>query len=267
MLKADRYNEITRIMMGSKVNGQVLLGVAAYLIDGLLIDSGCHNTRWELTEYLASHNVSLAVNTHNHIDHIGGNKLIIEKLKITVLAPQESVPIITHKQEIHSFQEKLWGCPEPCQVKVLDNTVDTGHCSFQAVHTSGHSRDHVVFFLRERGWLFTGDEFITENPSCSRKNEDNERILEALEKMLDLRPDLLITSAGTIYQNGSAVLRRTIAYFKKTKEKAHMMKKSGLTSQEIVLKLFGGETPLEGFTGGQFSRKNFIEAFFVNNEN
>jgi len=137
--------------MGSEVNGQVLLGVAAYLIDGLLIDSGCHNTRWELTEYLAYHNISLAVNTHHHLDHIGGNKLIIEKLKVTVLAPPESFPIIAHKQEIPSYQEKLWGCPEPCQVKVLGNTVDTGHSSFQVVQTSDHSRDHVVFFLRERG--------------------------------------------------------------------------------------------------------------------
>lgn len=267
MFKVDRYNEITRIMMGSEVNGQVLLGVAAYLIGGLLIDSGCHNTRWELTEYLAYHNISLAVNTHHHLDHIGGNKPIIEKLKVTVLAPPESVPIIAHKQEIPFYQEKLWGCPEPCQVEVLGNTVDTGHSSFQVVQTSGHSRDHVVFFLKERGWLFTGDEFIAENPNSARKNEDNERILKALGKMLVLEPELLITSAGPIYQDGSAVLRRTIAYFEETKERVHRMKKSGLASKEIVLKLFGEEAPLKEFTGGQFSRQNFVEGFFINDGN
>ena len=267
VFKVDKYNEIIRIMMGSKVNGRVLYSVAGYLIDGLLIDSGWHNTRRKLVNYLATQNIYCVVNTHHHVDHIGGNKLIMEELKVNVFAPKESLPIIANRQNIFSYQEELWGCPEPCRVKVLGNTVDTGHCSFQVVQTSGHSRDHVVFFLRERGWLFTGDEFITENPNSARKNEDNKQILKALKKMLVLEPELLITSAGTIYQNGSAVLRRTIAYFEETKERVHTMKKSGLTSHEIVLELFGEEAPLKEFTGGQFSRQNFIEGFFINNGN
>lgn len=267
MFEVDRYNEITRIMTGSEVNGRVLYSVAAYLIGGLLIDSGGHNTRWKLLEYLATQNISLVVNTHHHVDHIGGNKLIMEKLKVNVFAPQESLPFIAQKQKIFSYQEELWGCPEPCQVKALGDTIDTTQYSFQVVQTSGHSRDHVVFFLMERGWLFTGDEFITENPNCARKNEDNKWVVKALKRMLALDPELLITSAGTIYQNGSAVLSRTIAYFEEIKERVHTMKKSGLTSQEIALKLFGEETSLKEFTGGQFSRQNFIEGFLINNGN
>lgn len=267
MFKVDKYNEIIRIMMGSKVNGRILYSVAAYLIDGLLIDSGCHNTRWKLVNYLATQNISLVVNTHHHVDHIGGNKLIMEKLKVNVFASQESLPIIAQKQNIFSYREKLWGCPEPCQVKVLGDTVETSHYSFQVIRTSGHSRDHVVFFLMERGWLFTGDEFITENPNCAQKNEDNEWVVKALKRMLALDPELLITSAGTIYQNGSDVLSRTIAYFEEIKERVHTMKKSGLTSKEIALKLFGEETSLKELTGGQFSRQNFIEGFLINNGN
>ena len=267
VFKVDKYNEIIRIMMGSKVNGRVLYSVAGYLIDGLLIDSGCHNTRWKLVNYLATQNISFVVNTHHHVDHIGGNKVIMEELKVNVFAPKKSLPIIANRQNIFSYQEELRGCPEPCQVKALGDTIDTTHYSFQVVQTSGHSRDHVVFFLRERGWLFTGDEFITENPNCARKNEDNEWVVKALKKMLALDPELLITSAGTIYQNGSAVLSRTIAYFEEIKERVHTMKKSGLTSQEIGLKLFGEETSLKEFTGGQFSRQNFIEGFLISNGN
>jgi hypothetical protein len=119
----------------------------------------------------------------------------------------------------------------------------------------------------EKGWLFTGDEFITENPNCAQKNEDNEWVVKALKKMLALDPELLITSAGTIYQNGSDVLSRTIAYFEEIKERVHTMKKSGLTSKEIALKLLGEETSLKELTGGQFSRQNFIEGFLINNGN
>jgi ribonuclease/clavin/mitogillin len=156
VFKVDKYNVITRIMMGSDVNGRVLYSVAAYLIDGLLIDSGCHKSRWNLVNYLATQNTSLVVNTHHHVDHIGGNKVIMEKLKVNVFAPKESLSIIANRQNIFSYQEELWGCPEPCQVKALCDRIHTPRYSFQVVQTSGHSRDHVVFFLRENGWLFTG---------------------------------------------------------------------------------------------------------------
>lgn len=261
MFKVKDYNKITRIMMATDINGRVFYSVAAYLIDGLLIDTGCHNTRWELLSFLTSQNVSLAVNTHHHVDHVGGNKLIMEKLNIPVFASVECLPILAHKQDIFSYQQELWGCAEPCHVKALSDTVETTNYSFDVVQTSGHSKDHVVFFLKEKGWLFTGDEFLTKKPNSARKNEDSERILKALNKMLNLEPELLISSSGRIYRDGSAVLRRTIAYFEEIGDKVCTMKKSGLTSKKIVSRLFGNETPLNEYTGGQFSRQNFIEGF------
>ena len=251
-------------MMGTEVNGRVVFSVAAYLIDGLLIDTGCHNTRRELVDYLANQNISMAVNTHHHVDHIGGNKVIMERLKIPVFAPQESLPIIARKQDIFSYQEQLWGCPEPCLVNPLGDKIHTTHYPLQIVNTSGHSGDHVVFFLRERGWLFTGDEFLMEKPNSARKNEDNRLVVKALKKMLTLQPELLITSSGRIYRDGSDVLRRTISYFKEINDRVHNLKKSGMSSKEIASKLFGEETSLKEFTGGQFSRENFIEGFFIN---
>jgi len=265
VFSVDRFDEITRVMMGSEVDGRIIFSVAAYLIDGLLIDTGCHHTRRELVSYLSDKNISFAVNTHHHVDHIGANKLIKEKLKVPLFAPQESLPIINRKQDIFPYQEKLWGYPEPCEVEAVGDTFATDHYTYQVVRTSGHSRDHVVFFLREKGWLFTGDEFLTEKPNSARKNEDHGRIVKALYKMLALKPELLATSSGEIYRNSPAILERTISYFEEMRDKVHMMRGSGLTSQEIAFKLFGEETSLKEFTSGQFSRENFIEGFFINN--
>ena len=267
MFQVKSYNEITRIMMASEIDGRVIYSVAAYLVDDLLIDTGCHNTRWELVDYLADQNVSMAVNTHHHVDHIGGNKLIMERLKLPVFAPQESLPIIASKQVLFPYREKLWGCPEPCWVNALGDTVNTTHYTFQVFHTSGHSRDHVVFFLKERGWLFTGDEFLTEKPNSAGKNEDNRLILKALKMMLALEPSLLITSSGKMHGNASDVLRRTISYLEEIKDRILTMKDKGLSIREIVFKLFGGETSLKEFTGGQFSRENFIQSFLMHNAN
>lgn len=261
MFKVDRYDEIVRIIMGTEVNGRIIFSVAAYVADGLLIDTGCHNTRRELAAYLERHNISAAANTHHHVDHIGGNKLIMDGLKVPVFAPSKSVPKIANKQKLFSYQKVLWGGPEPCEVKALREKVNTAHYSFQVVQTSGHSEDHVVFFLEEKGWLFTGDEFTVENPNSSRKGEDNKKILKALKRMLSLKPQLLISSSGKIYRDGSAVLKRTIAYYEAIRDAVCAMRKSGLTSEEIVSSLFGRETSLKEYTGGNFSRKNFVEGF------
>ena len=115
--------------------------------------------------------------------------------------------------------------------------------------------------MKEKGWLFTGDEFSTENPNSARRNENNERIIKVLKKMLDLTPALLFSSSGRIYRNGSAVLQRAIAYYDKMKEAIYEMRKSGFNSDEIVITLFGNETPLNRYTSGEFSRQNFVEGF------
>ena len=262
MFEIETYREISRIMMGSEIKGRVYYSVAAYLVDDLLIDTGCYNTRWELVDYLVNKDVSLAVNTHHHIDHIGGNKVIMDRLKVPVFAPRDSVTIIGGKQDIFPFQEDLWGCPEPCLVNALGDTINTAHYTLDVVHTAGHTPDHVVFLLREKGWLFTGDEFLTEKPNSAGKNEDNRLILKALKRMLALEPSLLITSSGKIYDNAPDVLRRNISYLEKIKDRILSMKNKGLGTNEIVFELFGGETWLKEFTGGRFCRENFVQGFF-----
>jgi len=262
MFRVKDCNKITRIMMATDINGRVLYSVAAYLIDGLLIDTGCHNTRWDLYNFLRDQKICLAVNTHHHVDHVGGNRLLMDKLQVPVYATQECMSIISQKQDILSYQHELWGCPDPCQAKVLGDTVETDNYSFDVIQSAGHSKDHAVFFLKEKGWLFTGDEFLTEEPNSARKNENNKRIVRALKKLLNLGPELLITSSGRVYRDGSVVLKRTISYFDKMRDKVYAVRESGLTSNEIVNRLFGEEHPLKKYTGGQFSRQNFVEGFF-----
>ncbi len=44
MIVAEDLGEITQIRMGRNIDGQVLYWGAAYLVDNLLIDTGCHHT-------------------------------------------------------------------------------------------------------------------------------------------------------------------------------------------------------------------------------
>jgi len=53
VLKATQVGDVTEIKMGRSLDGETALyWVAAYLIDGILIDTGCDYTKNELAEFL-----------------------------------------------------------------------------------------------------------------------------------------------------------------------------------------------------------------------
>ena len=247
--------------MGSEIKGRVPYYVALYHMDDVLIDTGSYLGRWDLLDYLTDQDVSMAVNTHHHLDHIGADKLLMDRLKIPVFAHSLSVPIIAERQNIFPYQKGLWGCPDPCPVIPLSGSVETKNHTLKVLHTAGHSHDHVVFYLKERGWLFTGDEFITEKPNAARKDEDTGQSLRVLRTLLELNPECLMTSSGMVYPNATAVLKRSLHYLEGISERIGVMKKKNLSVTEMVVELFGGETPLKAFTRGRFSRENFVQGF------
>ena len=60
------------------------------------------------------------------------------------------------------YRRLVWGRPAPVEARPLPPVVDTGAVRLEVVETPGHSPDHVCFYDRSRGWLFTGDLFLGE---------------------------------------------------------------------------------------------------------
>ncbi len=83
-------------MMGREMDGAVLYWTAAYLVDGLLIDTGCAFTAEELICFLREHEVKQVVNTHHHEDHVGANYLIQRELGLDIFAHATAVPYSFH---------------------------------------------------------------------------------------------------------------------------------------------------------------------------
>ena len=81
MIKVDRFGDVTQVKMGREYQGRVLYWTAAYLVEGLLIDTGCPHTAEELTGFLEGRRPDLAVNTHHHEDHVGANLHLQQQLK------------------------------------------------------------------------------------------------------------------------------------------------------------------------------------------
>lgn len=261
MIRRSTYQDVIQFKMGRASDGQVLYWVAAYLIDGLLIDTGPAHTASELVEELSSNKVEKAVNTHYHEDHIGGNACLQRELGVEVYAPAKSLERIAAKPKLYPYQELVWGYPESSHPKPLASEIRTGRYRFEVIEAPGHSDDHVVLWLAEKGWLFTGDLFVSESPKTARPEEDQDQIIESLRKVQDLQPGVIFTALGDIVEDASRVLARTISYLERIRDQVHELNGRGFTPPDMVKKIFGRESTLKKLTQGQFSSENFIRSF------
>jgi glyoxylase-like metal-dependent hydrolase (beta-lactamase superfamily II) len=92
--------------------------------------------------------------THGHADHAGAARALASALDCRVLGPA--------------------GLPDVDDVLVDGDIVETDDGSLVAIHTPGHSQEHLCFHWESRGALFAGDHllgkgdttWVAEYPGC-----------------------------------------------------------------------------------------------------
>lgn len=261
-LETEDFGDITQIRLARTLDGNPLYTVCAYLVDGLLIDTGPAHVACALADFLADKPLHAAVNTHYHEDHVGGNQKLIERFGIDISARADAVPLICDPPAILSYQETVWGLPEGSSVLPLGDTIDTPRFSFDVVEMPGHSRGDVALVEKEAGWCFTGDLIAAQRPKTARREEDVPAMIESLRKLAAHPAPVLtlFTAVGAVFENGREVLVTAAEYLEEIGEKAEALQAMERTPQDIVNELFGRETALKDLTEGDFSTENLIRS-------
>lgn len=260
MIEVSEFEEVTRIKMSLEVEGKPLYWVAAYLVDGLLIDTGSTHTATELVGFLEGRPLVMVVNTHYHEDHVGANHLIKERFGVRILAHPDSVGLTNRVPELSPYQEYVWGYPEPSETEPLGEVVETPRFRFDVIETGGHSEGHVALFERDRGWCFSGDIFITERPKVIRADEDAAGLIASMSKLAALPSDRLVlfTSMGKIIPDGREALLSCADYFEGLGMEIASLADEGLSPAAIRERIFGEGSSLAALTGGHFSTDNLV---------
>lgn len=262
MIQTSEFEQVTQIRMSRELEGKPVYWVAAYLVDGILVDTGCSHTSSELTEFLADKNLRFAVNTHYHEDHIGGNFDIMKKYGVAIHAHADSIPLIGKRFDLYPYQEIAWGYPVPTTVKPVQPIIKTDHHEFAVIDTPGHCIGHICLAELSMGWCFTGDLFARETPKFIRPEENIGEIIRSMNRIIDLPTERLVlfTAVGKIIEHGREALKTCVNYFSGLAQKAKEMEKAGSNIDDIIIGIFGGENAFAEITNGQFSTYNLVNS-------
>ncbi|MEM2136145.1 MAG: MBL fold metallo-hydrolase [Candidatus Freyarchaeota archaeon] len=266
MIETSRFEEVTQIKMSLELDARPVYWTSAYLVDGLLIDTGPRHTVEELVNYLKDQKIRFAVNTHWHEDHIGANK-ILQQMGVQIFAHRDSIPLISKPLNLPPYREWVWGVPDPTEVLPVPEKICTDSYQFEVIETPGHSEGHIALVEPSKGWCFSGDLFYGEKPKVTHPKANISETINSMRKLAALRTRRLVlfTSTGIIVEDGRKALQTCINYLEELTQKAKKLKKKGLSINAIREKLLGEESSLARITMGELSSENLIRLALQNN--
>lgn len=267
MLKTTFYDPVIRLELARTIFGRGRYWTTAYLVDGLLIDSGCAYSAPELVSFLEIQRLDRLVNTHTHEDHIGANGLLQRQIgDLDILTHPLALPVLADprgRQPLQPYRRIMWGWPMPSHGRALaeGEIIHTKNFAFQVVYTPGHAPDHICLYEQERGWLFSGDLFVGGRDRALGAHNDILPIIASLKKIAGLPLTRLFPGSARVRENPGEELREKIDYLEKLGGKVLDLSHKGWSENAIVRELLGGPMFIEVFTLGHFSRRNLVRSY------
>jgi hydroxyacylglutathione hydrolase len=96
--------------------------------------------------------------THAHIDHINGNKYVLDTYGLLPEVHKDDLFLI----ERHAATGAMYGLPVdpspmPGAFIAEGDVISFGNSKLNVVHTPGHAPGHVTFYNQEQGFMISGD--------------------------------------------------------------------------------------------------------------
>jgi len=259
MIATERYGDVVRLHMShwrSRVSGY---SVSAYLVRGVLIDTGFPAARTAVARMLDELRPDAVVITHHHEDH-AGNAALVASRALPVALPDETLAILRAGEPgIGLYRRVTWGVIRPLTTPLvrLDDAALRA-AGLELVATPGHSTDHHSVWDAERRVLYAGDLWLGTKVRIARPNEDPRRHAESLRQAAALSPLVMFDAHRGRVDDPVGALHAKADWIEETVAEIERLAAAGMPHARIAREVLGPEDPVAIASRGDLSKRNFV---------
>jgi len=163
----------------------VFSGKHACIIDPA---AGCEEKIEETVEKTGCEEFLILV-THSHWDHIGAVQALKERLQASCYVHEED--------GLNLLDPGSDGIPGMITVEVVEevetlsdgDSIEFGKVHFRVIHTPGHTKGSICFYMKEEGALFSGDTIFKGGPGAQFSSSPPKEVLEETLCKLSFLPE------------------------------------------------------------------------------
>lgn len=255
MIERTDFGDVIRLRMWTLRSRAVGYDSSAYLVRGVLIDTGPYHTRRSLSRAVRELRPRGAVVTHWHEDHAGNAALLAAG----------GLPLWTHEyteRQLRAFppmkfyRHFTWGRPR----NLTGDVARFDPAPLQVIATPGHSADHHVVWDAETRTLFSADLWLGVKVRAINVTERPRQLVASLDRAIALGPLRMFDAHRGLIDRPVVALEAKRAWLQETIGAVERALDSGHSEGQIVREVLGGEERTGFVSEFEYARRNFVRA-------
>jgi endoribonuclease LACTB2 len=249
---------IVRIALSSWQGRRVGYQVSAFVLRGIMVDTGFPKVRAEVLDVVKSLEPRGAIITHWHEDHAGNAQALAAA----------GVPLRMHwrcefelraRPKIRAYRDIVWGRAPRLSVPLVDFDI----APLELIETPGHTEDHIVVWDAANRIIASGDLFLGVKVRVAHLHERPSAVVRSLRAVAALEPRLLLDAHRGAIPDATAMLRAKIDWMEETIGMIRSLSSQGMDEVEVRKRVLGKEDLVGYASFGEYSKKAFVKSVLL----
>ncbi|HJQ19212.1 MAG TPA: MBL fold metallo-hydrolase [Gemmatimonadaceae bacterium] len=253
MIEILEHGDVRRVRMWTRRSVMIGYDVSAYLVGGLLVDTGFRHVAGDFARVLVDLAPRGVVVTHWHEDH-AGNAPDVAMSGVPIWMHEFTQRKLREHEQLKLYRRVVWGRP----VALHGVITPFDPSPLQVIATPGHSADHHVVWDARTRTLFSGDLWLGVKVRVLGAEENPYAIIESLRAAIALEPARMFDAHRGLVANPVEMLRAKRDWMQNTIGTIEQLLDAGAGESEILNRVLGGDERSAFFSQGEYSRRNFV---------